>query len=340
MWQVFGQARAISLLENSLKKERLAHAYLFVGPPQVGKMTLALNLAQAVNCIEQNPPCQECSPCRRIATSKSADLQVIGRRAESKAEISIDQVREMCSIINLPPLEGNYKVCIIDRAELLSPEAANCLLKTIEEPPPRILFILLTAREHMLLPTIRSRCQRVELPPLSLSQTRGILIEQYKVEQTEAELLAHLCQGCLGGAVSALQEEQILPQRSRDLATLIELSRARRGERLGYAAKLATEFSKNREGVERTLSLWTLWWRDLLLIKTGGSHSIVNLDYENELSHQAEAHSLRHISDFIHKIQTATGQLRENTNPHLALEVLLLRMPCSGENNQGAGHSS
>ncbi len=328
MWQVFGQSKAISLLRNSLKEGRLAHAYLFVGPSGVGKMAVAVNLTQAVNCTGEEPPCNECRLCRRIAEGKDTDVQVIGRLAGNKAEIGIDQIREMRSILNLPPLEGRCRVCIIDRAELLSAEAANYLLKTIEEPPPQVLFILLTARESMLLPTVRSRCQRVELSPLPLDQTREILFRRYGIDYEKAEFLAHLSQGRLGWAVSALQDGQILEQRSQKLATLIEVTKMRRGKRLAYAAKLATEFSKNREGIEEILSLWIDWWRDLLLIKAGSISSIHNLDYEEELSHQARDYSLSHISSFIRRIQLATEELfSQNANPHLALEVLMLNMP-------------
>jgi DNA polymerase-3 subunit delta' len=141
VWQVVGQAKAIALLERSLDKECLSHAYLFVGPPHIGKMTLAQNLAQAVNCEAKERPCTQCVSCRRIAAGKHADIQVVGLTSEGKTEISIEQVREIRSAISLPPYEGRYKVFIIDGAEHLSAEASNCLLKTLEEPPPRALLI-------------------------------------------------------------------------------------------------------------------------------------------------------------------------------------------------------
>ncbi len=154
MWQVVGQDRVISLLQRSLEKKALAHAYLLVGPPHVGKMTLALDLAKAINCDAAAPPCGECTACRRIASGKHADVQIIGlagdgdsAEARSQTEISIDQIRQMQHSACLPPFEGRYKVFIIEGAELLSNEAANCLLKTLEEPEEKIVFLLLAARE-------------------------------------------------------------------------------------------------------------------------------------------------------------------------------------------------
>ena len=173
MWQLTGHSRAIGLLRQSLGSGRLSHAYLFVGPAHVGKFTLALNLAQAVNCDGGDPPCQECVPCRRIAAAKHADIHIVDLLSVEKKEIGIRQVADMQTAAHLPPFEGRHKVFIFDRAELLSHEAANSLLKTLEEPPPNVLIILLTARESALLPTIASRCQRVELRPLPTATGQG-----------------------------------------------------------------------------------------------------------------------------------------------------------------------
>jgi len=161
MWQVIGQDKALALLDRSLKENNVAHAYLFVGPRHIGKKTLALNLAQALNCDADKPPCGQCHSCRRILEQKHADVTCIG--LDSKTEIGIDDIRKLQRLANLPPYEGKRKVFIIDDAEYLSTEAANSLLKILEEPPPKVVWVLLTAEEPRLLPTIVSRCQRLEL---------------------------------------------------------------------------------------------------------------------------------------------------------------------------------
>lgn len=327
MWQVIGQTKAITLLERSIQREQLSHVYLFVGPPSVGKLTLAINLAQAVNCKAENAPCSDCTSCQRIASSKHADVQIIGLTSGEKREISIEQMREMQNSASLPPYEGKQKVFIIDKADLLSHEAANCLLKTLEEPLPRVIFILLTAREKLLLPTIISRCQRVELRPLSFTLIKEVLSQHYEVSEQKVDLVARLSGGCLGWALNAIRDDRLLQERTERLNTLIGLTHASYKQRLTYAAELASGFNKAKEEVEEVLGLWVNWWRDLLLLKGGNEKFIINIDQKKVLLHQARNYSIRQIKDFIHYLQSVSEQLEQNANPRLALEVLMLNMP-------------
>jgi DNA polymerase-3 subunit delta' len=327
MWQLTGHSRATTLLQQSLRNGQLSHAYLFVGPARVGKFTLALNLAQAVNCDSENRPCQECTSCRRIATSKHSDIHIVDLISVEKKEIGIRQIAEMQTAAHLPPFEGKYKVFIFDRAEMLSHEAANSLLKTLEEPPPNTLIILLTTKESALLPTITSRCQRVELRPLPLGTVRDVLAKDHQITHDKADLLARLSRGCLGWAIMALRDESLLSDREQRLADFARLCAAGTGDRLAYAADLAGLFSKGRDKVSDVISAWLQWWRDLLLIKCGNSQWIINVDQEAMLSRQAERVTPESIAAFMRDIRTAGEQLEQNANPRLALEVLMLRMP-------------
>jgi len=290
-------------------------------------MTLALNLAQAVNCDAEKVPCGECGPCRRIASGKHTDVQIIGLVSAEKREIGIDQIREMQTSASLPPYEGKQKVFIIDKAELLSNEAGNCLLKTLEEPLPKVLILLLSAREKLLLPTIISRCQRVELHPLPFALVEEELCQHHGISEQKADLLARLSEGCLGWALQTMQDESLLEERTQRLDTLINLTHATRKQRLTYAAELASQFGKAREEVEKVLTLWINWWRDLLLLKGEISKSITNVDQKSALLDQAKGYSMKQIKDFIRHIQTTSEQLEQNANPRLALEVLMLDMP-------------
>jgi len=334
VWQVVGQSRAVSLLQRSLEQGALAHAYLFIGPPHVGKMTLALNLAQALNCEGAESPCGVCDSCQKIASTKHADVQVIGLtsngnvgEAKSRTEIGIDQIREMQHSSSLPPFGGKYKVFIIDGAEFLSIEAANCLLKTLEEPVGKVIFILLTINEKLLPATVVSRCQRVELPPIAASEVEVALNSRGGIEPGKAKLLARLCHGCPGWAISATLDESLLQQRVERLNRLLDIIRADYEERFTYAAELATQFSQSRGVVGRVLDLWLDWWRDLLLVKVGCSDAITNVDQLATLNELARGYKLSQIKAVINGIQSAREQLQQNANPRLVLEVLMLSIP-------------
>jgi len=331
MWQVVGQTRAVSLLQHNLERGTLAHAYLLVGPSHVGKMTLSINLAQALNCEAAERPCGVCASCQKIALAKHADVQIIGlsqnedsAEARSRTEISIDQIREMQHSASLPPFEGKNKVFIIDGAELLSSEAANCLLKTLEEPVDKIVFILLTVNDRFLADTVVSRCQRLELAPLAAGEMEAVLCSRWGIEQPRAKLLARLSHGCLGWAISAASGNGLLQQRTEKLDRLLNIINADYDERFTYVAQLVTLFRKSRELVQEILYLWLDWWRDLMLVKVGCNDSITNVDSEAILVNIAEGYSLAQVRGFIDSIQAAGEQLRQNANPQLVLEVLML----------------
>ena len=338
MWQVIGQDRALLLLQRSLETGSLAHAYLFVGPAHVGKMTLALNLAQALNCEAAEPPCGECDACQRIASAKHADVQVIdlgsdgdSGETETRMKISVEQIEQIQHSASLPPFEGRHKVFILDGVEFLSIGAANRLLKTLEEPVGRVIFILLTINESLLPATVVSRCQRVELFPLASGEVEAALCSRWGVEPEKARLLARLCGGCLGWAVSAARDDGLLGQRAEWLDGLLEIASADNEQRFTYVAQLVDRFSQNRGLVHERLDLWLDWWRDLLLVKVGCGDAVTNVDRLATLGEMATGYSLAEIRAFVDSIKAAGKQIRLNANPQLALEVLMLSIPDAGK---------
>ena len=333
MWQVVGQNRVVSLIQRSLEREALAHAYLFAGPSHVGKMTLALNLAQAVNCDAEEPPCGVCDSCQKILAAKHADVQIISlasdassTEAKTRTEIGIEQIRQLQHSSSLPPFEGKYKLFIIDGVEFLSIEAANCLLKTLEEPVGKVMFILLTTDDSLIPATVISRCQRLELIPLAADGVENILNQQ-GIEPDRAKLLARLSRGCLGWALSAAADDSLFQLRVERVNRLLDIINAGYEERFAYAAQLAAQFSKNRGLVQEILDLWLDWWRDLMLVKVGCGNYITSVDLEARLVEVVRDYSLAQIRDFINSIKAAGEQLRQNANPRLVLEVLMLDIP-------------
>ncbi len=331
MWQAIGQTRAVSLLKHSLEAGTLSHAYLFLGPQHVGKMTLALNLAQALNCQSEDKPCLECDSCKKIAAGTHSDVQVIGLvqdEEDNEAKlIHTDQIKDVLHAASLPPFEGNQKVFIIDGAELLSIEAANRLLKTLEEPEAKITFILLTTNENRLLKTIISRCQRIELPPMSLAEETKTLVEKMQVKPEKARLLAGLSHGCIGWAITAANDEKILTQSRETLDQIISTVKGDYEGRFAYVGRLAAGFSQNRQAVYETLDRWLDFWRDLILAKLDCPDMMTNIDKKDDIIKMAGRYSLSSIRNYISSVESAARQLKQNVNARLALEVLMLDLP-------------
>jgi DNA polymerase-3 subunit delta' len=330
MWQFVGQERAVALLQRSLEAGSVGHAYLIVGPPHVGKMTLALDLARALNCEAAERPCGQCHSCQKIASGNHPDVQIIGLSQNENSEaklISIEQIRDVQHSASLPPFEGECKVFIIESAELLSIEAANCFLKTLEEPVARVVFLLLTTSDALLPQTVVSRCQKLELAPLAADQVEEALHGRFGAEQGKARLLARLSHGCLGWAIAAASDERLLQQRVEKLGQMLQVVRADSEGRFAYAAQLASLFSQSRATVQEVLDLWLDWWRDLLLVKVGCQDMVTNVDRMNTLGQMAEGYTLQQIRYYVRSIQAAGEQLRQNANARLALEVLMLDLP-------------
>jgi len=330
MWQTIGQPQALALLKHSPQTGSLARAYLFVGAPHIGKMTLALDLARTVNCQGSEPPCGQCQSCKRITDGKHTDIRIISLNSakdsgdtKARVEISIDDIRELQHNASLPPFEGKYKVFIIDGAEYLSTEAANCLLKTIEEPPPQVIILLLTTEEPRLLPTVVSRCQRIELKPLPSAEIEKMLLESYGIDCDKARLLALLSHGCFGWALSVSIDDSYLAQRNQRLTEMFSLLSAGWEERFNYAAKLAND----RKSAEEIIKLWLGWWHDVMLTKCGCKQAVTNIDYIPVLEKWDEVLSLSEVRDFIDSLHKSLNQIAINANLRLVFEILMLNIP-------------
>ncbi len=333
MWTIFGQDHLLKRFEPALQQGRQSHAYLLCGPPHVGKMTLALNLAQALNCLNgQGVPCATCIQCTRIADGHHADVRVVapGQGEDSRSArtmIGINDIKEALRRVSLNPYEGSTSVVILDGAESMSDEAANALLKTLEEPPPQVMFLLLAGNEGAVLPTIRSRCQSMSLTPLSKDKMAERLVTQHQATPEQAEHLSRLSRGCMGWAIGALGDPQVLEQRQADLEKMQETLEAGLETRFTYANEVATLFAKEREAAKDLLSIWLRWWRDLLLIKEGADAFLHNSDYEESLKNQASGLSTAEVVQFINRLIDTMSNLDSNVNPRLAMEVLMLNLP-------------
>lgn len=203
-----GQDNAILFLKGSIRKNRVSHAYIFLGPRGVGKRLTALNFAKALNCGSETPdrPCDMCNSCEKIDNLRHPDLFLL-KSEKDNSIIKIDAIRGLIKNMTLKPYEAKKKVCIIDDAHLMNQEASNALLKTLEEPPSESILILIADRSDDLFPTIVSRCQIVKFFPLSIEEVKKILINEHKVDELKAHILSHIASGSIGEALRYSQTD-------------------------------------------------------------------------------------------------------------------------------------
>ncbi len=319
-WGVVGHDWAVALLRSSLSAGRVAHAYLLSGPPQIGKRTLALALAQALNCAQPDAPCGRCPSCLKIARGVHPDVRlIVGEGAGGN--IKIEQVRALQHEAVLAPYEGRYRVFVIRQMEQATLEAANSLLKTLEEPPAQVILVLTAIHSESLPPTIVSRCQHLGLRPVAAPVIEEVLHDK-GVTPVQAQLLARLSGGRLGWALQAAADEDLLRQRQQGLDRLARLLTAGRVERLACAHEVSADPAAARQLVE----LWTCWWRDMALFGQG-SEGLVNADQIEQYRPVSEQLTLTHVLAILRALQATAAQLEANVNTRLALEGLFLQLP-------------
>jgi len=316
-------------LQRALRNNSLPNAYIFYGPEGVGKRTLALILAKSLNCLNlKDDCCDECSSCHKIDKGFHLDVRLL--LPVGKGSISIDQMRgEIRRTIYLKPLEGRKRVYIIDEAEKMTPEAANSLLKTLEEPPPAALLILLTTSYPSLLPTIRSRCQALRFSSIRREELRDVLINSYGYSEEKASYIAKLSEGSLGVATT-IDPAQITSQQEKmvSLARLL-LNGGNLKAILEEASRFAGEKGEKRERAEMEEKLLSLGgvFRDLMVLSAGGNRDLlINKGCEEELAKLVKKVDGKEALQIVEEVYRALMALRRNANPKLLAEALFLHI--------------
>lgn len=323
-WPVIGHGHAIARLRQNLKHGRVRHAWLIAGAAGLGRRTLALAFAMALNCQAERAeqrPCQRCHACRRIPSGNHPDLLEV--RPQPGAALHIDAIRAALRSLALKPFEGRHRVAIFVDFERAQPRAQDALLKTLEEPAPDAVLILIAASANALLPTITSRCQTLALRPLPFEVLRAGL-QTRGVDAERASLLARLSGGRVGWALQALEDETLLEQRAAALGLLEDCLDANRAERFALAEQLAR---RGRPEVQATLEQWQTLWRDLLLLVTDSEVPVVNSDRDAMLRQRARQLGPQEVQCALAATRRLLANLRSNMQLRLALEVMLLDYP-------------
>lgn len=319
-WGVVGHEWAVEHLAKSLAYGRLRHAYLIAGVSGVGKTTLAKGFARAMECTSESlRPCGECRACRLIEHDGFADLNII--QSQDKT-LKIEQIRELQHTLALRPVEGRYRVVILENFQEASGQAQDALLKTLEEPPPFVVILLTVDHIGSVLPTIRSRCQPVALRPLSAAQIRNAL-EAQGIETEQAALLAQLSGGRLGWALKAAKNEEALQLRNSALNALEGLISVDRVARFRFAEQAA----QNKDSLPDLLAWWQSYWRDVLMSIQSARVPLTNRDHRHAIEQLTAALHAEDAQRALDGITRTMKYIDQYVNPRLALEVLMIDMP-------------
>lgn len=304
---LLGQEHVIKLLKQSITKDRLAHAYLFAGPDGVGKKTCAQIFARTLNCLEGGE--EPCSSCRACTKEFHPDLHLIQPKGSS---LRIEQIRDLQSTVIYKPYEGKWKIYIVEDADKLTEAAANSLLKTLEEPPPATVFILITSRVEKILPTIRSRCQQINFRTIGQGKILSFLEEHYpEVEKEKRELAVSLAEGSLGRACLLLEDEDAFSrvEEIREIYRII-------GEDDLAPFTIAEKWKERKDELGDFFQILTLLYRQSMWQNIEGSDR-----------------KLASINRALVTIGETEAALARNANLQLALEQLLLTLAREREEN-------
>ena len=329
-WELIGHDWAIRMLQHHITGGQFRHAYLFTGPRGVGRRTLALCFAQAVNCLnppEPGVPCGECRACQQIVRMQQADLTIVQSEAEGES-LKVDQVRELQHALSLAPYESVYRVALLLRFEEATDGAQNALLKTLEEPNPKVLLLVTADDPDNLLPTITSRCELLRLRPMPLDELEKELVKKKSIEPEKARLIAHVAGGRPGYAFRLREDDALWSARAAWVDDFFMLLSTDKRTRLAYSESKARgkERAETRQDLRDGLAHWLSLWRDALLLASKSGTPLTNLDREGELRELAGQVSEQQAADLVSRLEHSFARLPQ-ANLQLMLDNLLLGWP-------------
>jgi DNA polymerase-3 subunit delta' len=364
-WEMIGHEWAVNLLKSHIASDSVRHAYLFVGPDSVGKRTLALSFAQALNCERPPSPGEYCGTCRACVTiseQQFPDLHVVevGQLDEIVAEdnvnngggagseqtvggaeavqgvrhtssmVKVKQIRLLQRQLALSPFEGRWRVALLLRFWEASESAANALLKTLEEPAPQVVMLLTARSTESLLPTIVSRCEVIPLRALSRSELETGLIS-LRESGERARLFAGLAAGRPGLALQFKEDPEKIEKRQALLEDLVSLLKENHIERFTYAEKFKRKGNESLKELRfraiETLEIWLSLWRDIMIDALGAEASIQNSDRRTDIERIAASVHAEQVIKAVQSTERTLSTLHQYANVQLAMENHLLDLP-------------
>lgn len=318
---IIGHEEIIRHLKNAMQTGKVSHSYIFTGDPGSGKKLLAGTFAMTLQCeAGGTEPCQKCDSCKKALGKNHPDIIIVNH--EKPGTISIDEIREqLVHDVTIKPYCSPHKVYIVPDADLMTPQAQNALLKTIEEPPEYAVILLLTSNIDGLLPTIQSRCVRLDLKVVDDSLVKKYLMERLQIPDYQAEIDASFAQGSIGRAKAVATSEEFANMTEKALKILKFANKMEVYELSDEIKSISAE----KNNINDYLDLFQFWFRDVLMFKA--TREVDNLVFKQEINYikeQAEERSYENLEKILDAITRTKVRLRANVNLELALELLFL----------------
>ncbi|MCX5699422.1 MAG: DNA polymerase III subunit delta' [Candidatus Omnitrophica bacterium] len=307
---ILGQDRALGIIGANLEKSHFSGAYIFSGPEGIGKRMTAKIIAGQLNCTGQvSRPCGSCSGCLKIQKEVHPDLQII---QNGQSQIKMEDIRGILRQASFRPYEGAVKVFIIDNAHKLNSEAANSLLKILEEPPRDVLIILITHKPQNIIKTVLSRCKEIKFSPLIRAQLENVLIKNYALDKAAAHFLAYYAEGRIGLALR-LKDTPLLREKNKIFDSFILSSKP-----LDHSI-----MNQTKEQLQVCLNILASWFRDIYLLKCGlPDQETIHLDRHSDLLKLIPRFSFKQLDEIMATLSESSWYLDKNLNSKLILHNL------------------
>lgn len=319
--EIIGQENAVALLKKAWLAKRVSHAYIFVGPDGVGKKKAAMDFAKLLVCVSPagQEPCDACASCRKVATFNHPDVQWVGPEGQY---IKIDAIREACRRLSLRGFESQTKVLIITEAQCLNDESSNALLKTLEEPTPQTVIILLADTLKSILPTISSRCQKIAFSLLEERVLLEVLEKEFGAGKQEVVYLARMAEGRLGLALK-FHEDGLFERKNK----IIQDALSRTCPLDTFIELASGDRSQKSVRIDEALSVLSSWFRDLLVAKVSAARrDFINVDRIDDIMTASRRFSFSDIETRIGAIAEAAAEKDRNINMRILLTNLRVEL--------------
>ncbi|MGB4439931.1 MAG: DNA polymerase III subunit delta' [Sedimentibacter sp.] len=317
--QVAGQEEIKTSLIKSINNSQVSHCYIFEGPKGMGKYDLALIFAQSLLCSDfHEEPCNVCSNCIKMNSMNHPDLHIIN---QEESTIKRENIDELIESVYKKPYESNRKVYIIKDAHLMTTQAANTFLKTLEEPPGDSVMILLTTNVNLFIPTITSRCQTVKFRNISKETIKKYIKEHFNTAEEATDLVANYSKGILNKAVNIINgNDNILKEREEIIKVFDKIVKS--DSEIIY--EVENYFEDNKDNIDSIIEIIMLWIRDIMFVQNNMEDFVINKDFINIATQHSE--SMKADSDIIEYLQCTSDNIKSNVNYKLAIDNMLLKI--------------